>query len=193
MLHWLSALCMLILLGSSFLPIVGIKFEWVTVHWVTGLVLLALLIVHVFRAIVRSQLMSMWFGLDDVKLALAPLMRAKDALKPGKYSPAQKMMHHGVTVLVLLTLVTGLLMMVRIDTPFWERNIYLFGDTTWGIVYVVHGLAALALITTVMLHIYFALRPEKLLYTRSMIKGWITRNEYLDHHDADKWQVTNND
>ena len=39
------------------------------------------------------------------------------------------------------------------------------------------------------LHIYFALRPEKLLFTRAMLRGWITRAEYSEHHDPQRWQV----
>ena len=39
LLHWIFAVCVLVLLFSSFLPIVGLKFEWVTIHWVTGLIL----------------------------------------------------------------------------------------------------------------------------------------------------------
>jgi formate dehydrogenase subunit gamma len=62
-------------------------------------------------------------------------------------------------------------------------------DATWGVVYVLHGLAALLLITMVMTHVYFALRPEKRLFTRSMIKGWITRAEYVEHHDPERWRV----
>ena len=33
---------MLTLLGTGFLPIMGWKFEWVTAHWIAGLVLAAL-------------------------------------------------------------------------------------------------------------------------------------------------------
>ena len=149
--------------------------------------LLFTLTTHIWRVIQRKQFLAMWFGLEDIKLMLT--MLGADPAKPGKYSPAQKLMHQGVTAMVLLTLLTGLVMMVKIDTPFWERNIYLFDDTTWGAIYVLHGIAALSLITTVMLHIYFALRPEKLLYTRSMIRGWLTKDEFNEHHDANKWQV----
>ena len=40
LMHWLFAVSVLILLGTSFLPILGIKFEWVTIHWITGLILM---------------------------------------------------------------------------------------------------------------------------------------------------------
>ena len=185
LLHWLSALSVLVLMGTGFLPIVGIKFEWVTVHWIAGIVLLLLVIVHVVRSL--KDLGAIWFGVEDVELVLAQIRRAPD--KPGKFSPAQKLMHLGVTVMVLATLVTGLVMMVKVDTPFWERNPYLLDDGTWGVIYVIHGLAALMLLTTIMLHIYFALRPEKLHYTRSMIRGWLTRGEYEAEHDTEKWRV----
>ena len=31
--HWLTAGSMLVLLGTGLLPILGIKFPWVTAHW----------------------------------------------------------------------------------------------------------------------------------------------------------------
>ena len=109
--------------------------------------------------------------------------------KPGKYSFAQKLIHHAFALVVLTAVGTGGAMLVRIDTPWWKRNPYLLADATWGVVYVLHGLAALTLITMVMLHVYFALRPEKLLFTRAMLRGWITRAEYSEHHDPQRWQV----
>ena len=36
LLHWITAACVLTLLGTAFLPIVGVEFGWVTIHWVTG-------------------------------------------------------------------------------------------------------------------------------------------------------------
>jgi cytochrome b subunit of formate dehydrogenase len=57
------------------------------------------------------------------------------------------------------------------------------------VVYVVHGLSALMLITMVMTHVYFALRPEKAMFLRSMVRGWITRGEYETMHDPQRWQV----
>lgn len=183
--HWLLALATLVLLGTGFLPVVGLKFEWVTIHWSAGLFVFVGLLWHLWRRLNRAALARMWVGLQDLKLAWQGLTGG-DA-RTGKYSLAQKLMHHGVAFLTLITLVTGLLMMVRIDTPFWERNIYLFSDETWGIIYVCHGLAAMATLTTVMLHIYFAVRPEKLLYLRSMIGGHLSAEEYAAHHDPALW------
>jgi hypothetical protein len=41
----------------------------------------------------------------------------------------------------------------------------------------------------VIAHVYFAVRPEKRWITKSMIVGWITRRQYLEHHDPDRWVV----
>jgi len=191
--HWVSAACVLILMGTAFLPIMGVAFGWVTVHWVTGVVLMVAVLYHLVRVLKRGTFGAMWIGRADVADALevagATLKRRLPQRRPGKYSVAQKLIHHAFTVVVLTTLVTGGLMLARIDTPWWQRNPYLLADATWGIVYVLHGLAALLLITMVMMHVYFALRPEKLKFTRAMILGWITRREYDENHDPKRWQV----
>jgi cytochrome b subunit of formate dehydrogenase len=191
--HWVAAACVLTLLGTAFLPIVGVEFGWVTVHWVTGVVLAAAVLYHFVRVVLRGTWGSMWIGRADFADALdvagSALRRTLPTRRPGKYSVAQKLIHHAFTAVVLTTLVTGGLMLLRIDTPWWRRNPYLLGDSTWGIVYVLHGLAALLLITMVMMHVYFALRPEKLKFTRAMILGWITRGEFDAHHDENRWRV----
>ncbi|MBT6960197.1 MAG: cytochrome b/b6 domain-containing protein, partial [Rhodospirillaceae bacterium] len=39
----------------------------------------------------------------------------------------------------------------------------------------------------IMLHVYFGVRPEKLFYLRSMVFGWITREELEKNHDPEQW------
>ncbi len=191
--HWVGAICVLVLLGTAFLPILGISFGWVTLHWMTGLVLMAAVLFHLLRVVVRGTWGSMWLGRADAadagEVVASTLARRLPTRRPGKYSVAQKLIHHAFAVVVLTTLVTGGFMLVRIDTPWWRRNPYVLADATWGVVYVLHGLAALLLVTMVMMHVYFALRPEKLKFTRSMFRGWITRREYEEHHDPQRWQV----
>jgi cytochrome b subunit of formate dehydrogenase len=91
----------------------------------------------------------------------------------------------------LAVIVTGIFMMSRVRTPFFTRDPYLFGfsDMTWGWMYVLHGLAGIALVALVLAHVYFALRPEKLFITYSMIFGWMSREKYLEHHDPERWPV----
>jgi cytochrome b subunit of formate dehydrogenase len=191
--HWIMAGSVITLLVTSFLPILGIKFSWLTIHWSTGLVLTVLVVFHIFWVFIRQDFWSMWFGLRDVKESITTLswlfkLTDKTAPKPGKYSAAQKLMHHTVSIVILITIVTGLLMMVKIDTPFWERDPYWLSDNVWGVIYFFHGIASLSLITIIIIHIYFALRPEKLMYTRSMILGWLTKDECLEQHDINRWK-----
>jgi cytochrome b subunit of formate dehydrogenase len=192
--HWVTAASVLVLLGTAFLPVLGFTFAWVNIHWITGLVLLAAVLFHIVRASFRQSWRAVWIGRADLRDAAA-IMRntfsrsGAPPAKPGKYSFAQKLIHHMFALVILATLVTGVLMLLRIDTPWWNRNPYVLGNETWGIIYVLHGLGALLLITMVMLHVYFALRPEKLLFTRAMLRGWITRQEYAAHHDPKRWQV----
>jgi formate dehydrogenase subunit gamma len=192
--HWVTAACVLTLLGTAFLPIVGVEFGWVTPHWITGVVLIAAVLFHVVRGLFWQSLRTVWIGAADVRDALA-IVRSTLRIgrtapaKPGKYSFAQKLIHAAFAVVVLAVSVTGAFMLARVNTPWWKSNPYLLTDKTWGVVYVLHDLAALSLITMVMTHVYFALRPEKLLFTRAMIRGWITRDEFGEHHDPNRWQV----
>ncbi len=180
-LHWVFALCILVLLLTGILPKQGIEFTWLLVHWITGILLLVATLVHLIRVLIlkglRKTLRNMWIGWRDFAVA-----------KPGKFSLAQKLLHNGVAALTLLAIVTGLLMLVRIDTPFWERDPYFLAAGTWGVIYVLHGFAALCFVSTIILHIYFSLRPEKRMYLRAIFKGWITRAEYEREHDPTRWQ-----
>ena len=179
--HWLSAAALLILLFTGIAPGLGVDFAWVTIHWVAGVVLTVLVLLHIARAMLWQDWRSMLIGPKDFRIAMT-----REG-KPGKYSLAQKSMHTTVTVLSLVAIVTGLVMMVKVDTPFWERDPYWLDASTWGYIYVLHGLSAMLFVTVIIVHVYFALRPEKLFYTRSMIRGWITRDELRANHDPKKW------
>jgi cytochrome b subunit of formate dehydrogenase len=180
--HWVQALCIFILLGTSLLPVMGLQFSWVTIHWVAGVVLTVAVLFHAIRASFWQSLGSMWISLRDIQT----LWRGRE-LKSGKYSLAQKSVHHAATVITLVAVVTGFIMMVGIDGPFWERNPYFVSAETRGVIYVLHGFTALFFVTMIIVHVYFGLRPEKLHFTRAMIKGWITRQEYQDNHDPEHW------
>jgi formate dehydrogenase subunit gamma len=176
--HWLMAVAMLILLATAFLPILGFKFAWVDIHWITGLVLTGLVLYHIIRASFWQNFWAMMIDGGDLKDPFA---------KPGKYNLAQKLYHLAIAVLVLAAIASGLLMWRKVDTPFWQRDPYWLSTDSWGVVYAVHGLAAMALVTMVIIHVYFALRPDEWHLTRSMLRGWITRKEYQDHHDQRRW------
>ena len=190
--HWLMAACILMLMGTAFLPIIGYKFEWLGLHWMTGVVLTVVVLIHIVRAIIWQDLWAMMIDGADVRNGWRAVMRAvggkrSEPGKPGKYKILQKLYHAGIAALVLSIIGSGLLMLLKIDTPLWRRNPYVLADYEWGYIYVVHGFAAMALITMVMIHIYFALRPDEWQFTRSMLRGWITRREFEEHHDAGRW------
>ena len=178
--HWLMAAAMLILLVTAFLPILGFKFEWVGIHWVTGLVLTVIVLFHIIRACFWQSFWSMMIDSGDLKAPFG---------KPGKYSLAQKLYHLAISVLILAAIASGLLMWRKVDTPFWQRDPYWLSTESWGVVYAIHGVAAMALVTMVIIHVYFALRPDEWYLTRSMLRGWISRKEYQDHHDPRRWQA----
>ena len=187
------AISVLVLLATAYLPIFGLKFPWVVPHWITGLVLTVLLLVHIGWSLAWQRLRQMLFWIRDLKDAVKTLawffrLSRKQPNMPGKYSPAQKLIHHTFALVILTSVVSGLLIMVKIDTPFWDRNPYWLTNKTWGYIYVAHDLASMILVTMIMLHVYFALRPEKRLYLRSMFLGWISRDEYSSHHDPDRWE-----
>lgn len=164
-LHWLMASCVLVLLATGLLPVVGVEFNWVPIHWIAGLILAVALIIHILRSLVPSKLARIRFRAGDIKEAMSA------ALPAGKYSLAQKLMHNVVALFGLAIVGTGLMMLLRIDTPFWTRNPYILSEQAWGAVYVIHGLSALFFLSLVMLHVYFSLRPEKRAYLRAMLKA----------------------
>ncbi|MBI3434468.1 MAG: cytochrome b/b6 domain-containing protein [Proteobacteria bacterium] len=192
--HWLMAVATLVLMASAFLPILGVKFQWLEMHWMSGVLLAVLIAIHGVRAVLWQDWRAMMIGVDDGRELCRSFARAlgfggASPALPGKYDAAQKFYHLGMAALVLAVIASGLLMLLKIDTPFWRRDPYWFSGATWGIIYVVHGLAAMAMVTMLMIHVYFALRPDEWYLTRSMLRGWITRKEYSEHHDAARWKA----
>jgi cytochrome b subunit of formate dehydrogenase len=192
--HWLMATAMLALLVTAFFPLVGIQFAWVTIHWIAGVILTVLILWHIYAAMFQQDLKAIWLGPKEIGELFGAVGRffrreADPEPRKAKYPVDQRMFHHAASITGIGAIVTGLLMMFRIDTWFWASNPYFLSDSTWGLVFVLHGLCGVGLITLVIAHIYFAIRPEKRWMTRSMIKGWITREEYLTHYDPAKWRL----
>jgi cytochrome b subunit of formate dehydrogenase len=80
-------------------------------------------------------------------------------------------------------------MMSRVRTIFFPRNPYLFSHMTWGMMYVLHGMAGVGLIALIMVHVYFVIRPEKRPMAKSMIFGWMRGDFYLEEHDPSRWVI----
>jgi cytochrome b subunit of formate dehydrogenase len=178
--HWITALAVLLLMASAFLPILGLKFSWVPLHWITGVVLTAAVLFHAIRSTLFRRMKCVVPRPRDLR----DFTQGKRA---AKYTLPQKLMHAVLGLAVLLATATGVVMLAKVDTPLWKRDPYLLDASTWGIVYVLHGAAALAILTLTMAHIYFSLLPEKRAYLRSMIGGQMTREEAAVHHDPARW------
>jgi cytochrome b subunit of formate dehydrogenase len=138
---------------------------------------------------------SIWPDRIDIRDAIRRGLRmmGKPAPLPqkfAKYPFENKMYHLAIVFAGLSVAITGGFMLFRIHTPFLTRNPYLFSDMTWGMMYVLHGLAGVGLITLITAHIYFALRPEKLDITKSMIYGTMSREQFLEEHDPARWNVS---
>ncbi len=192
--HWLLAASVLALLITGFVPILGLKFPWLTIHWIAGLVLAAYTVFHTVHAIVRRNLLSMWVGPRDIKETWSRFraMRNPEGVvvpKPGKWGVENKAFHHLIAAAGLTVIATGLLMMLRVDTIFAAANPYMLPESTWGMMFVLHGLGSVVFVGAIMVHIYFALHPDKHWITWSMIRGWISRRDYVWHHDPERWRV----
>ena len=145
----------------------GVQFNWVTYHWIAGVVLTISVIFHIFHASFFLDFWSIWPDRADFEDAWKRLRRflGKPAAPPRKFAkyPLENKLYHGVIILCgLSVIVTGVFMMFRVRTIFFPRNPYLFSDMTWGLMYVLHGLAGVGLIALVIVHVYLRLRPEKL-------------------------------
>ena len=95
--------------------------------------------------------------------------RAK--LIAAKYDVYQKSYHWLVAIVILALVITGIPMLLKLDTVFWDRDPSLLSDVQWGYVYVIHGLTALLLIFLLILHTYFAVLPEHKKLLVAMITG----------------------
>jgi cytochrome b subunit of formate dehydrogenase len=178
--HWVMALSIFALVITGIAPIIGLRMAWLNIHWISGLILTFVIVVHIIRAFIWQDFKSMVLGPRDFGEPF------DSANKPGKYSFEQKGMHWSMTIIVLAVIVTGIILFMQIDSPFWDRT-NAMPEARLGLMFLLHGLSTLALIALMATHIYFALRPEKLFYTRSMFKGWISEDEMTANHDTSRW------
>lgn len=192
--HWIMAAAMLTLLVTAFLPKVGVQFNWVPIHWIAGLALTASIIFHIIHASFFMDFWAIWPNKQDLEEGSNRMKRAlgQEAPPPRRFAkyPLENKMYHGIIVLAgLAVILTGVFMIFRVRTGIFPRNPYLFGDMTWGLMYVLHGLAGVGLIALIIVHIYFAMRPEKFVLTKSMAFGTLPKEYYLSHYDTERWVV----
>jgi cytochrome b subunit of formate dehydrogenase len=188
------AASMLTLLVTSFGPILGWRFDWVQIHWMAGIALTISIIYHIIHASFWLDFWSIWLNREDLNEAITRFKRAiggngAPPRKAAKYPWDNKMYHTAIVLSALAVVPTGLFMMVRVRNPIFERNPYMFSDATWGVMYVLHGLSGIGLVGLTIAHIYFAIRPEKIWITKAMVFGDVSREDFLKHHDPQRWVV----
>lgn len=170
--HWVMAVSVLVLGATAFLPILGVKFGWLPWHWSFGVVLTAAVLFHLLRVIFVQGFGKMVPRGDDLREIGRDIRNAGHAgLSPAKYDAFQKLYHLAVAIVVLALIGTGLTMLAKIDTSFWRRNPAILSDQNWGVIYVLHGASAMALLFLFILHIYFNLLPEHRDKLVSMVVG----------------------
>ena len=169
--HWVMAATVIVLTASALLPILGIRFDWVPVHWISGVVLVAAILFHLVRVMAVHGFREMAPGLEDAREAVRDLRGGAAVSQPAKYDAYQKTYHWTAAIVILAVTVTGVIMLMKIDTPFWRRDPSILSDQSWGVVYVIHGLSTLAILFLVILHVYFAFLPEHRATLKAMISG----------------------
>jgi formate dehydrogenase subunit gamma len=173
--HWATAATMTVLLITSLLPILGVHFAWYGIHWVAGLILTLFIVLHILRALFWQRPRRMVPDGGDFKTGHS-----------GKYTLPQKLMHLGWTVAVLVAIVTGLFLLRKAGVPFLERDPYTRSLKSWGVITLLHDLAALLSVFLILVHVYFAIIPEKRAYLRAMLTGWIRRGDLAEEHDLNR-------
>ncbi|EFL52180.1 Cytochrome b subunit of formate dehydrogenase-like protein [Solidesulfovibrio fructosivorans JJ]] len=187
--HWVMAACMLTLLATAFLPKIGWSFDWLGAHVLAGSILVAAIVFHIVHAVCCLDFRAIWPEPADLA-ELRDLSGIRAPARPGKYPLGNKLYHLAIVVVGLTMAITGACMLTRVRTDFMTRDPYrYFSDGGWGVVYALHGLAGLSLIALVIIHVYFAARPEKRPITRAMITGRMDRAFYLSHHDPARWNA----
>jgi len=170
--HWAMALAIITLGATAFLPILGIRFEWVPIHWIAGVALTLTVLFHLYRVLFVHGLSAMIPGGEDLREVLRDARRADhNGLTDAKYDALQKGYHTATSLTVLALLATGLVMLAKIDTTFWRRNPGILTDQTWGLIYVIHGAAAMVLLFLFLIHVYFALIPSHRAFLVAMLRG----------------------
>jgi cytochrome b subunit of formate dehydrogenase len=189
--HWVMAACMLTLLATAFLPKMGLRFDWLVLHVLAGAVLVAIIVFHIAHAICCMEFRAIWptpADLAELKNLTGAPEKGAAPVRPGKYPLGNKLYHLAIVVLGLAMAATGVCMLTRVRTDVMTRDPYrYFSDGGWGVVYALHGLAGLSLVALVIIHVYFAVRPEKRPITQAMLTGTMDRDYYLTHHDPARW------
>jgi len=213
--HWIMAIAVFLLMLSGFLIMnssVTVKTvlgaSWLLIHEVSAIVLIGYVLFHVGHVASKGTWGEMWFGRADAADLWVRLKNFVGATqeypKQFKYPSAQKLLHWSVTGATLGLVLTGLVLLRRVQTPLWDaaREFSFLGVTfglggatagEMGLVpwsFVLHDFLAVATLALVMGHVYFALRPREWAITRSMVTGTVSATAYAEKYSPTSWAVS---
>src|SRR5271156_431739 len=117
--HWIMAAAMFTLLFTAFLPKVGVRFNWVTYHWIAGTVLTVSILFHIIHASFFLDFWSIWPDRIDMRDAWRRILRfmGKAAPPPDKFAkyPLENKLYHGAIIVAgMCAIITGVFMMFRV-------------------------------------------------------------------------------
>ncbi|MFB6196777.1 MAG: cytochrome b/b6 domain-containing protein [Halobacteriaceae archaeon] len=211
--HWIMAISIFLLLFSGFAIMntaTTIKLipgvSWLTIHIVAAIVLIGYVLFHVGHVAYKGTWGEMWFGLRDVKdlwLRFKNLIGMTDEYpRQFKYPSAQKFLHWSVTAASLGVILTGFVLLRRVNLqPLWSatREFTFLGvkfglgtSDAAGLVswsFVLHDLFAVSIFALIIGHVYFALRPNEWPITQSMITGRVPVEHYAEKYSPESWTV----
>jgi formate dehydrogenase subunit gamma len=95
--HWVMAVLTIILLGTAFLPILGIKFDWLPIHWIAGVLLIFSVIFHLYRSFFVHGLTEMLPRWRDIKS-----LTGKASSEEEKYDLGQQLYHWSIASCFLI-------------------------------------------------------------------------------------------
>ncbi|WP_435126906.1 cytochrome b/b6 domain-containing protein [Halobaculum sp. D14] len=211
--HWIMALSIFALMLSGFIIMnteVTVKIvpglSWLTVHIVAAVVLIGYVIFHVAHVASKGTWNKMFIGtkeLKDLWVRFKNLIGVTEKYpRQFEYPSAQKFLHLGVTGATFGVILTGFVLLRRVNLkPLWEatREFSFLGVqfglgtadapglVSWSFVF--HDFFAIGLVALVMGHVYFALRPNEWEITASMITGTVSVQEYAEKYSPSSWQV----
>ncbi len=126
--HWVTAATMTVLLATSLLPIIGVRFAWYQIHWIAGIILTLMILLHIIRTLFWQRLRTITPRISDLtgqpagKYTLAPETDAPGHGPWPSWSPSPP----------------WLFMMVKAGVPFLQRDPYVYSLKTWGLLTLLH-------------------------------------------------------
>ena len=106
--HWGMAISVIVLGATAFLPILGVKFDWVPIHWISGVILGIVIVYHLCRVFAVHGLGEMMPARSDLTMIRREVLFQDIPDEPsGKFDVFQKSYHWAASIVVLTLAITA--------------------------------------------------------------------------------------